>query len=117
IDVLGKIAVEKFLGGYRKRLWTRCSFPVSLVIEHEKALVAPVVDLRDEDRTLHLPAELVQIVGVLRQPLRIVLEGIRVPLLAASEFIHGAVKVIRAALQRYIDDAAAGVAILRVIRV
>ena len=52
---------------------------------------------------------------VLRQPLRIILEGIRVPSFAAREFIHRAMQLVGSALERHVDDAAARVPVLRVV--
>src|ERR1051326_220229 len=74
IDILGKIAAQKFLGRHGKSLRAGRSLPVALVIEHEETLVAAVVNFGNQDGAFHLPAELIEIVSVLGKPLRVVLE-------------------------------------------
>ena len=106
-----------FRRGTERSLRARRAFAVALVVEQEEALVAPVVELGNIDGAVHLKAELVQVVVVLGQALGVVLERIGVQPLAPRELVDRAVRRVGAALQRHVDDAAAGLAVLRVIGV
>src|SRR5207248_8066498 len=82
VDVLGEVAIQKLFRGHGQRLRSRRSLAIALVIEHEEAFVAAVVDFGNQNRSLDLPAELIEVMRVLRETLRIILERIGVPSLA-----------------------------------
>ena len=77
----------------------------------------PVVELGKENWTFDLPAVLIQVVNGPGRTLGIVLESVGIQPGAAHEFPGGSVKLVTAALEDYVHDAAGSVTVLRVIGV
>ena len=76
-----------------------------------------VVQLGKNDRAFDLPPVLVQIMDGARRALGVVLESVGVQPGAPHELPTGAMKLVAAALENHVHDAAGGVPILRVIGV
>ena len=76
-----------------------------------------VVELGEKDRTFDLAAILVEIVNGARRAFGIVLESVGVEPGAPHELPCGSMKLVAAALEDHVHDAASGVAILGVISV
>ncbi len=86
------------------------AFPVLLADEQEERLVL-------EDRTIDAEAVLIDVLIGLRRLARVEEERIGGQGLAPHEVVADAVERVRPRLQRHVDDAAGGPAVLRVVRV
>src|ERR1019366_8766847 len=85
IDEFAEIALAHFRLGNGYGRESRSAFAVTFISNHEKALIASIVELGNVERSIDLAAVLVQVVGGDGQPLQVVAEGVGVQLLAPSE--------------------------------
>ncbi len=91
--------------------------PIAFIREHEERLVRAVVEAGDLHRAVDLEAVLIELVIRLRLVVHLQEVLGRIERLAAQELVDRAVQIVRAGLQRHVDDAAGGAAVLRVVAV
>ena len=90
VDDFGEVALVHFGFGDGENEGVGGAFAVALVGNHEEAFVAAVVELGDVDGAADLAAVLIEKMPGFGGALRVVLEGIGIPGVAAGEFVEGA---------------------------